>query len=373
MPHLLRSVSVAAARVDAHNHRLHVVVVHKVLKVFAHLATCYIVVVAEHRSSLWVLHDVALCIVYGNLAAFYLAALHVEHVVQSELLYVVALVELHHLLHGVLHLVAVHHAVNHLCLHKRLCSLQREIRVGVAVERVDAYAAALRYGVADIAPCAVDEGLGLQAVGIAHLLLGEGLGCTLECAHLNNLPLHAELRHEVLVEHGLCTDAVPVDCALWVDVHFVGYRRHVVSALRVEVAVSHNPLAALAEVGECVAYLLQRSVVGCKCARFYVYAFYVVVSLSLLYSRENVVESAVQRVVACEHAERVLRSLLADSSRKIEHEHRVLLHVLCCVARRYHADDAHHADNAHHDEEAEHTDHRGKHVFDEVFHKFFFF
>ncbi len=57
---------------------------------------------------------------------------------------------------------------------------------------------------------------------------------------------------------------------------FVGYRRYVVGALRVEVAVSHNPLAALAEVGECVTYLLQRSVVGLKLRRFYVYAFYVV-------------------------------------------------------------------------------------------------
>ena len=250
MPHLLRSVSVAAARVDAHNHRLHVVVVHKVLKVFAHLATCYIVVVA-------------LSIVDGNLAAFYLAVLHVEHVVQSELRYVVILVELHYLLHGVLHLVAVHHAVNHLCLHERLCSLQREVRVGVAVERVDAYAAALAYCLAHVVPHSSYKHLGLQAVGIAHVLLGICLCGALESSHFHHLELYAELGKQVLVEYGLSAYAVPFEHTLRVDVHLVGSRRHVVGALRVEVAVSHNPLAALAELLQCATYLLQ---CGVACA-----------------------------------------------------------------------------------------------------------
>ena len=282
MPHLLRSVGIAAARVDAHHNGFHVVVVHKVLKVFAYLAACYIVVAAEHCGSLRVLHDVARRIVDGNLVALHLLVLHVEHVAESELRNVVVLLKLHHLLHGILHLVAVHHAVHHLRLHEHLCRLQCEVRVGVAVERVDAYAAALRYGGADVLPCAIDEGLCLQAVGVAHLLLGKGLGGTLERAHLHHLALHAKLSHEVLVEHGLRSDAVPVDDALRIDVHLVCHRCYVVGTLRVVVAVSHNPLAALAEVGEGVAYLLQRGVVGHQCARFYVYAFYVVVSLGFL-------------------------------------------------------------------------------------------
>ena len=145
----------------------------------------------------------------------------------------VVVFKLKHLLHNVLHLVGVHYAVHHLALYKQVGRLELCQFVGIRVERVDAYAAALAYCLAHVVPHSSYKHLGLQAVGIAHVLLGICLCSALESSHLHHLELYAELGEQVLVEYGLSAYAVPFEHALRIDVHLVGSRRHVVGALRV--------------------------------------------------------------------------------------------------------------------------------------------
>ena len=200
------------------------------------------------------------------------------------------------------------------------------------------------------------------------MVFGIVFGSTLECANLNHLVFNAKLSHYVLIVHGLCSQAVPVEHTLRVDVYLVCNRCKIVGTLRVSIAISYNPLATLAEVFKRISYLLQCSHASAQGTSLHVYTLYTLVGLSLLDRGNDVVHANSRGVVACKLAKDIVLSLLAYRARKIEHKHRPIFNGLCSLSRSYHANNTHHTEYAGNNQKNNDADNGSGNVLEEFFH-----
>ena len=247
MPDLLGGIGRAAAGVHADDHRLHVVVVGQRLQVLVHLVAHNLVTAAHDDTLRGIVDDVAISVVDGNLLAVALL-LHVLHLSDAHLADILVVVELQQLLHLSLHLVVIEQCIDELQLLQRLRALEHHEAVGIGIQRVDGNLTAVADGLHHVAPDTVDIGLRLFAVGIAHVVLGIHLSGALILADLHHLHLDTHLAQQVLHEHGLGGDAVPVDVASRIQPNLVGHRAKIIGALRIGVAIGHNPLTRFLEV-----------------------------------------------------------------------------------------------------------------------------
>ena len=280
MPNLLRGIGGAARRVDAQYDSLDVIVIGQLLQVLVYLVANNLMTATHEHTLSGCIDNVAISIVDGNLFAVVLL-LHVLHVADAQLLDTLFVVEFEELLHFCLHLVVEEQTVDKLEFLQCFRTFKDDQSVGIGVQRVDADLATLADSFHHVSPEAVDVGLRLLAVGVAHAVLGVHLGGTLILTHLDDLHLDAYLGQQILDEHGLRSDAVPVESATRVQPHLVGHRTEIVGTLCVGVGICDHPLASLLKVEECVAHFLQRGIVGRKASCLNINAFHVVVVLSL--------------------------------------------------------------------------------------------
>ena len=203
---------------------------------------------STHEDSLGrLVYDVAIGIIYGNLLAIILL-LHELHVADADLADALVLVNLEQLLHLGFHLVVIEQAVDELQLLQGFGTFEHHQTVGIGIQRVYRDLTAIADGFHHIAPEAIDVSLCLLAVGVAHAVLGIHFSCTLIFSHLDDLHLDAHLGQQILHEHRLGGNAVPVDFTVGIQPNLVGNGAEVVGALRVGVAIGYNPLARLLEV-----------------------------------------------------------------------------------------------------------------------------
>ena len=279
-------------------------------------------------------------------------------------------VQLEEFLHLSLHLVGVNEFIYEFLLHIVLGRGEHNQAVGIGVELFHGEFTACGHILAHVVPCALQESCVLLAVGGAHLRLGVNLRGALERAHLHYLIFHAKLFQGVGQEHRLCSQSVPVEHTLRVDVDGVCHRGQIVVALRVAVAVGHNPLAALFKVGQRAANGAQRGIGGSHTVGLHVDAFDVVVGLGFFQSREDSVQSRGFAVIARQRGKRIVGSLFADFTAQVEHQHRVVAHILFRLARGNHAHQTHHAEDEHQCTHQHQANHRGQHVLEKIFHRF---
>ena len=161
---------------------------------------------------------------------------------------------------------------------------------------------------------------------------------------------------------------MPVDAALRVDIQLVGCRRNIVRTLSVYITICHNPLAALLEVKQLVAQLLYLSHICRQGAALDVDTLDVFICLSLLDGAKRLFQPKIVECISSELAEDVLRSPLLHHSAEIDHQHRVLLHILRSLTRCNHTDKTHHAENDENDKKKEQTNEGCQHILDEIFH-----
>ena len=107
-------------------------------------------------------------------------------------------------------------------------------------------------------PDAVDVSLALFAVVITHVGACDTLHVTLIFTHARSLILDAQFVVETFHVVALSAKTLEVNHASLVQIEFIGSGADVVSPLHILVGICHNPLAALAEVNQCVANLLGR-------------------------------------------------------------------------------------------------------------------
>ena len=120
------------------------------------------------------------------------------------------------------------------------------------------------------------------AVGVAHLVFGVHFCGTLVFAYLYHLHLDAKLGKQVFDKHRLCSDAMPVQTALGIEIYFVGNRCQIICTLCIGFAISNNPLAAFAEIGQSLSKFLERGKVGAEQAGFQINAFDIFVVFGFL-------------------------------------------------------------------------------------------
>ena len=285
---------------------------------------------AARCHSCGVVHDVAIGVIHGDAVSVVGSAGHSGHSCYAYCVHIVVILQIHQFLHLCLELVNIEQLVHELVFHVVFRIAQRYHVVGILVELCNGHLAALRHVGTHRVPYSVDECRHLLLVGVAHLVAGEHLGCTLVGSYFHHLHLDAELCHQVFHEHRLRADSAPFHLTAGVEIHFVGNRREVVCGLCIHVAVCHYPLAALLEVYQRLAHRLQRSVrVRDEESRLYVNALHLVVVLCLLDGEQQVVESYHVGSAAGEHRHDVVFGTLLQLSVQVYHEYRVVSNVLC--------------------------------------------
>ena len=295
------------------------------------------------------IYDFAVGIIDGNLVALLLLVFHVLHVRYSQLCDVVLLLYLEHVLDFLLHLVSIEQFAHQFHLHVVGRIAQRDATVSVGIQRVRGNLQTCRDILQHDVPDAVDVGGHLFTVSIAHLVGGHHLRGTLVLAHLAELVFHAELGQQVFQEIRLCSQTVPVNHALRVQIDLVGHTTYIIGGLGIGVSVCHNPLATLLEIEQCLADGM------CRCrsisrehAGFYVNSLDVFLFLGLLYGADNVVQSdGICYCSACQHVQRIVFGAFLDLSCQHQCQHGVVGYFHRAARGCRHADERHDGEEKH--------------------------
>ena len=254
------------------------------------------------------------------------------------------------------HFVGISRTVDELHLHVLCGILERDIAVGIGIETIHLHTAVGCHILADIAPNVGNERLDLHTVGLTHLRENERFHIAFIGTYTEHLHLYAYLLQQILIEDGLRGYAVPVEHTAGIDQHLIGNAGHIVSALRIVVAISHNELAGLLEILECPAYLLERGKVGTGQTALYIDAGYVFVSGGYFNSFQNVFEPLFLGNRTSEKgAERILHDALGDGAVQIQMQHTALADVSLAVRRGNHGgnhDKPHDKGECSHDDKA---------------------
>ena len=316
VPYLFGGIGAATGRVDAQHDSLYVVVFHQLFEVFRH----HVATDGCRGLSVGGVDDLAVCVVDGYLVVRAVDLFgQVVHVGHRHLVDDVVVADAKALLYRSLYLVGISDLVNEMMAHVVLCLCEGDEAVGIGVELCHGQLSACSHVAHHGVPHTGDIGGDLFAVGVAHVVLAICLGGTLELPHLHYLHLHAHFCQEILEEHGLCGEAVPVDESRGVDGNLVGHRADVVSLLRVLFAVSYYPFAALLEVGECLANGLARcGRVGVEESRFDIYSLNLFLLFGALYGIEDFVETVSLRHRTNHLREGVVVSPLFERAGEIE-------------------------------------------------------
>ena len=254
-PYLFGGIGVAASRIDSDNYSLYVLVFGKVVQVGNHVAA-HNLLFATPQTCCSLAGNASLAVVDGDGASVVFVlygSIHLAHACLSDAF---GVLDAKLFLHDVLYLVVIAETVHHLVRLQQFAVFEGHKAVGIMVERVFVDTTALGHVAKHLLPQSVDVARNLLAVGIAHLVFCILFGETLEFSHLHHRVLDAKLGVEVFQEHGLRSQSVPVDRSFRIDVQFVGHRGEVIASLRHGVAIGDDPLAALLEILECLAYFL---------------------------------------------------------------------------------------------------------------------
>ena len=158
----------------------------------------------------------------------------------------------------ILHLVLVDQTVDK-PFFKRLAGKRHLQSVGHFVQRLQFDAARLGDAFGDDAPHRADELLHLFAVGVGHLVIDIRFDGALVFAGrgAEHFGLEVEFVQQPLVEHQVHRQSGPLHHALGLHVDLVGDRSQVIAALRIGFVVGDDEFAALLELHERLAQLLQ--------------------------------------------------------------------------------------------------------------------
>ena len=237
---------------------------------------------------------------------------------------------------------------------------QRHLQgVGNAVEFPDRNAARFGDAPVDGFPQRVHHLLHLPAVGVRHPVEDEGFDGALVFAgrRPEHLRLHAEFVEQPLVKHRVPRESIPHQPAVGFQVDAVGDRREVIASLSVGFVVGDHEFAALFELPDRFAQLLQTGHRDrTATVRIEVDAFDPAVARSGVDGRERLVER--DGALPVNHFEQMIRKRIAHGSvsdrlRKVDLQNRVGLH----GNRRFHRPgnaDQNENPQKQHDETADH-------------------
>ena len=248
MPHLLRSVCVATARIDSDDHRLDVIVLGKSLNITAYSRPYYAGIAHQYTLRL-LLHDAAFAVIYGNLiVGAGIQRSKLRHLTDAYLRNGVFVSNLQELLYLALHLVRIESGVDKALLLVFISSRKLHHLVGISIERVGRNLATLAYIAHESIPYTIEIYAHLLAVGIAHAVLGESLSGALVLSHLDHLDFNAYFIEKIADKLRFGGQAMPCQHTLRIDPNLISCACYIVCALRIIVSIRSDKLARLFEV-----------------------------------------------------------------------------------------------------------------------------